>query len=180
VAACRTRSYDRSIVTEADVFAEFPSALPASTAQPGLLYRRVPELIAFHDPAATPAGWEVVLTLDQPRIVVCRGDAHALPSRFLETTVTPVYALTGRAGPAVPTGLVLVRFREGVVATQRGDALAHEGFAIQDLLPYAPSAAWVRAASGGIPAALRRFPALASLADVVHVEPQMLRRAARR
>jgi hypothetical protein len=167
-------------VSEPDALSAFPQTLHASTSQPKVLYRRQPELIAIHDRIEPPPGWEVVLTLDDPPIVICRGDTRTLPSTLLHATLTPVYALTRRGAPAVPTGLVLVRFREGIAAAACGDAMAREGFTIHDVLPYAPSAAWVKAASGGIPASLRGIPALESLADVVNVEPQMVKRSARR
>ena len=141
----------------------------------------MPELIAIHERAAPPDGWpdgwEVVLTLEDPPIVVCRRDAGALPRALLHSTVTPVYALDPRGTPAVPTGLVLVRFRDGIAATACGDVMSRAGYQIHDVLPYAPSAAWVKAASGGIPASLRGIPALESMPDVVNVEPQMARRS---
>ena len=180
MATCSTRSYSRATVAETDPFSAFPHTLHASTTQPKLLYRRQPELIAIHDRSEPPAGWEVVLTLDDPPIVICRGDARALPRTLLHATLTPVYALTRRGAPAVPTGLVLVRFREGITAKAYGDMMAREGFTIHDVLPYAPSAAWVKAVSGGIPASLRGIPALESLPDVVNVEPQMVKHSARR
>jgi len=167
-------------VADTDAFTAFPRTLHASTTQPKLLYRRQPELIAIHGRTEPPPGWQVVLTLDDPPMVICRGDTRALPRTLVRATVTPVYALTRRGAPAVPTGLVLVRFREGIAAAACGDVVAREGFTIHDVLPYAPSAAWVRAASGGIPASLRGIPALESLPDVVDVEPQMVKRSARR
>lgn len=166
-------------MVDSDGLTGFPRTLRASTADPEAVYRRVPELIAIHERAVPPAGWEVVLTLDDPPIVVCRGDAGALP-RALRGSVTPVYALDRRGTPAVPTGLVLVRFRDGIAATACVDVMSRAGFQIQDVLPYAQNAAWVKAASGGIPASLRGIPALESLPDVVHVEPQMVRRSGRR
>ncbi len=165
---------------EIDIFMAYPRTLRASTAQPKVLYRRLPELIAIHGRSEPPAGWEVVLTLEDPHILVCRGDTRELPRALLQATVTPVYALSRRGAPAVPTGLVLVRFREGIAATACSDMLSRDGFTIHDVLPYAPSAAWVRAVSGGIPASLSGIPALETLPDVINVEPQMVMRAARR
>jgi hypothetical protein len=167
-------------VTEIDDFAAFPRTLRSSTTEPRVLYRRVPDLVAIHSRTQAPAGWEVVLTLEDPPIVVCRRDTHALPRASLRATITPVYALTRRGAPAVPTGLVLVRFREGIAAAACGDALTREGFMIHGVLPQAPSAAWVKAASGGIPASLRGIPALESIPGVVNVEPQMVKRSAPR
>lgn len=174
------RFYSRATVAEIDPLSAFPRTLHASTTQPKLLYRLRPGLIAIHDRSESPAGWEVVLTLDDPPIIICRGDPRALPRTLLEATLTPVYSLTRRGAPAVPTGLILVRFREGISATAYGDMMAREGFTIHNALPYAPSAAWVKAVSGGIPASLRGIPALESLPDVVNVEPQMVRHSAHR
>lgn len=164
-------------MADPDGLTAFPRTLRASTAEPKAVYRRVPELIAIHERTAPPAGWEVVLTLEDPPIVVCRGDAAALPLALLHSTVTPVYALERRGAPAVPTGLVLVRFRDGIPATACDEALSRQGYTIHDVLPYAPNAAWVKAVTGGIPASLRGIPALESLPDVVNVEPQMARRS---
>lgn len=167
-------------MTETDVFTAFPRTLRASTERPRVVYRRLPELIAIHGRVEPPAGWEVVLVLEDPPIRVCRAPARTLPATLVHATVTPVYALTRRGAPAVPTGLVLVRFREGIAAAERSEPLSHEGFTIAAPLPYAPGAAWVKAISGDILAALRGIPALESLPDVVNVEPQMVKRAARR
>lgn len=166
-------------MADRDGLTGFPRTLRASTADPRAVYRRMPELIAIHERAAPPDGWEVVLTLEDPPIVVCRRDAGALPRALLQS-VTPVYALDRRGTPAVPTGLVLVRFRDGIAASTCGDVMSRAGYRIHDVLPYAPSAAWVKAASGGIPASLRGIPALESMPGVVNVEPQMVRRSAPR
>jgi len=180
VATAIARSYSRSIVAETDLLTAFPRTLRASTARPRVLYRRLPELIALHDRIEPPPGWEVVLTLEDPPILVCRCGTGALPRGIEDATLTPVYALTRRGALAIPSGLVLVRFREGIAPASCGDLLAREGFAIHLVLPYAPGAAWVKAVTGGIPASLRGIPALESLPDVVDVEPQMLKRSARR
>lgn len=166
-------------MAEIDDLAAFPSTLRAGTTEPGALYRRLPELVAIHDRTEAPSGLEPVLVFVDPPIVVCRTEGGALPP-LGGATVTPVYALARRGAPAVPTGLVLVRFREGVAAAACGEALSREGFTIHGVLPYAPGAAWVKAASGGIPASLSGIARLEALPDVVHVEPQMARRAAAR
>ena len=51
---------------------------------------------------------------------------------------------------------------------------------IEEVLAYAPEAAWLRPATGGIGAALRGIPALELLPGVEHVEPQMLMQSAQR
>lgn len=176
----RVRSYSRDIVAPSDGLTSFPRALRASTEQPKVIYRRVPGLIAIHGRIAVPREVVAVSSFEDPPIVVCRLARGAMPRALREVTVSAVYALTPRGEPAVPTGRVLVRFAEGIVAAERGDLFAREGFALLEPLPYAPSAAWVRAASGGIPASLAGIPALEALPGVVNVEPQLLRRAAHR
>ena len=165
---------------ETDAFTDFPRTLRASTAAPDVLYRLRPDLIAVHGGAPPPTGWEIVLTLEDPPIVVCRGDPGRPPPPLSNATLTPVYALGRDGAPAVPTGLVLVRFHEGLAAAERSGLLAGQGYSIHDLLPYAPSAVRVMAVTGGIPASLRGIPALEALPEVVNVEPQMVRRADRR
>ena len=158
-----------------------PSArLRASTEQPKVVYRRRADLIAIHGHAELPSDVEAVLSFEEPPVVVCRLGETPIPRDLLVGHASAVYALTPRGAPAVPTGLVLVRFAEGVSATRRGDMLARHGFTLVDVLPYAPGAAWVRAISGGISASLAGIPTLESLPEVVNVEPQMLRRPVRR
>ena len=163
-----------------DLLDAFPEVLRASTLQPDELYRRLPDLLAIHGRATVARDLETVLAIEDPPILVYRLGRAPLPRSLQGTTVSAVYALSRGGQPCVPTGLVLVRFHEPVAAAERGDLLLREGFMLENVLPYAPSAAWVRAASGGIAAALRGIPTLEALPDVVNVEPQMLRRPSRR
>jgi len=167
-------------VTPDDLLTAFPRTLRASTEQPKVVYRRLPDLIAIHGGVEVPRDLEKVVSFEDPPVLVCRLGEGPVPRALPQSTVGAVYSLTPRGAPAVPTGLVLVRFAEGVVATRRGDMLAREGFTLVDVLPYAPGAAWVRAISGGISASLAGIKALESLPDVVNVEPQMLRPPVRR
>lgn len=167
-------------MSEHDPLTAFPRALRAGPGRPAPGYARLPGLVAVHGADAAPAGMETLFTLAGPRIVVCRVGPRGLPRALAGAAVTPVYALGEDGAPAVPTGLVLVRFREGVAAAGCHEALGREGYAVHEVLPYAPAAVWVRATAGGIAAALQGLAALAALPDVVHVEPQMLRPSARR
>jgi hypothetical protein len=69
---------------------------------------------------------------------------------------------------------VLVRFRPGVAAGRRAASLARAGFAIEQVLAFAPHCAWVRAASGRAADALAGLDRLRELRDVLAVEPQLL------
>jgi hypothetical protein len=96
------------------------------------------------------------------------------PAATATEDVLPVYS-AGKEGPiAVPTGRVFVRLREGVRPDERRRQFADAGFEIEKILPYAPGAAWLRPAEGGVGEALDRMTVLEELPDVVHVEPQML------
>ncbi|HEX8201918.1 MAG TPA: hypothetical protein VF590_15690 [Isosphaeraceae bacterium] len=123
-----------------------------------------------------PAADDLVFELEDDGIRVYRGEPEERsPGRQAAApAVTPVYGLGGPDSPAVPTGRVLVRFAEGIRIEDRRDQLAQAGYTLAEPLAYAPQAGWVRAASGGIAAALEGLPALAALPDVAHVEPQML------
>jgi hypothetical protein len=86
----------------------------------------------------------------------------------------PVYS-AGSGGPlAVPTGRVFVRLAAPLRPGQRRAELAAAGFEIERELAYAPQAAWLRPAAGGVEAALRGLDALARIPGIEHVEPQML------
>jgi hypothetical protein len=94
--------------------------------------------------------------------------------------VGPVYSV-GPGGPlAVPSGRVFVRLRENLQASEQRDHFAAAGFEIESTPSYAPHAAWLRPAEGGVGHALRALPALERIPGVVHVEPQMLLARARR
>src|SRR5262245_2441037 len=162
-----------------DVLTAYPLTLRASTTQPEVLYRRQLDLIAIHGRVALPRDLETVLAFDDPPVVVCRLGAGPVP-RDLAGSVSAVYALAPHGAPVVPTGRVLVRFAEGVAASERDALFSREGFVVVEPLPYAPNAAWVTAASGGMPAALGGVAALEAMPGVVNVERQMLRGGARR
>lgn len=82
-----------------------------------------------------------------------------------------------RAEPApVTTGLLFVRFREGIRAEDQAAALASAGFEIERVPPWAPHAAWLRPRTGGGADPDR----LSGLPDVEHVEPQILVERAQR
>lgn len=176
----RGRSYSRATVTPKDRFAAFPRSLRASTTRPKAVYHLLPGLIAVHGLTRVPRGIKPVEQFDDPPILICRSAPRSIPPALADATLTPVYALSRQGGPAVPTGLVLVRFAEGIPAGTRGELFSREGFALVEALPYAPNTVWVQSTTGGIPASLKGIPALEALPDVVNVEPQMLKRAARR
>ena len=91
-------------------------------------------------------------------------------------TFGPVYALKPAGTQAVPTGLVFVRFKAGVKATERTKDIERAGYRIARTVEYSPGAAWLRDASDNIAQALNGIPKLEKIAGVENVEPQMLMR----
>ena len=89
----------------------------------------------------------------------------------------PVYG--DDAGYAIATGRVWVRLREGTDFHARRPELAAFGFELHTVPGYAPHAGWV-VANGGVADALSRWTSLRDLPDCEHVEPEILREAARR
>jgi hypothetical protein len=162
------------------LFSEFPERIDASSERPHLLYHRLPEHYAIHGPLPTQLAHSVLVHFPGQSIAVCRGmpDPQLMQTKSL--SITPVYALEPNGPFAVPTGLVFVRFKEGMKAEAQEQNLASTGYTITDIPLYAPHTAWVRHQSEDIATALTNLASLVTLSDVVNVEPQMLTKAARR
>jgi hypothetical protein len=116
-----------------------------------------------------PAGSQVVATLEDGAISICRSDTPGDSAGQ-----TAVYRLGSSGPPAVPTGRVFVRFRESVSLAEHRAEIESAGFRIETVLSYAPQAGWLTAASGEIPDALTTFQRLEEIPGVECVEPQML------
>ncbi|MCS7088183.1 MAG: hypothetical protein NZL91_05780 [Thermoflexales bacterium] len=153
---------------------EFPPEVCASRQHPDLFYRRVPDLYAEPDgdPALDPKR-KPVMKLEAERLSVYRGAPGASMANALA-----VYVLDGLI--AVPTGRVLVRFREGIRAHTFEAALRQLGYVIDEVIVYAPNAAWVRDAHGNVARALCNLDKLCQLSGVENVEPQFITARAKR
>lgn len=145
-----------------------PAAPPSRIAAPdgGTEYVLRPGLYALH--GGGPGGAAPLLELEEDGVRVFEGEAPAG-----DPSAGPVYALGG-GSLAVPTGRVLVRFAEGVDAAARAAELEGAGFAVAQVLSYAPHAAWVAPATRQVADALRGIAALRAVPGVEHVEPQWL------
>jgi hypothetical protein len=165
-------------MTQNDPFFKYPSQIPVGTGRPESFYGRLAGYYAVHGrPPHAPAENAVSL-FQEGTIAVFRGQPPEERDRS-SNPISPVYAL--RSGPpAVPTGLVFVRFRDNVSAETCRNELDRAGYEIVQIPEYAPHAAWVRARSGEIAEALAGLSTLAELPDVENVEPQMLVESARR
>ena len=136
----------------------------------GVRYELSHDLIATHgDGGAGPP----LVSLDGGAISVRPVETDAGPGPE-QAAVGPVYRRVPGGGIAVPTGRVLVRFAEGDSPEHHREGIVEAGYEIDQVLAYAPHAAWVRARSGRIPDALARLPSLEALPGVEHVEPQMV------
>lgn len=159
-------------------FADFPERVGAGRARSGAYYVREPGRYAVHRGEGEEAAAGAEVTFAREGIAVFRGEPPE--SRAREATLTPVYRLHPNGPPAVPTGKIFLRFKEGVEAASRREQIERAGYEIIQTPPYSPSSAWVRSASGGIARSLSGVGALEKLADVENVEPQMLVERARR
>jgi hypothetical protein len=159
--------------TQSDPFAHYPQQVRAGKEGAAATYLRQPDYYAVHDrPPDRPAP-DARQLLNDGAIAIYQGDPDDRPDSG-EGTLGPVYALQPGGTPAVPTGLVFVRFAGGVPAEARRSAFQQAGYQIVKSPRYAPHTAWVRSRSGDMAAALEGVPALERLPDVENVEPQML------
>ena len=150
------------------------------------IFRLLEDHYAVHglDPAA--ADGSAFLLLEDGTVAVYRNDLEqgatplGRPRGPKGSRIGPVYTVEPGGGIAVPTGRILVRFRERELAADHGTDLRRASFAVEEILPYAPHAAWVRPIDGSIGTALRTFETLAKLPGVEHVEPQLLMKSVRR
>jgi len=143
----------------------FPKQLRASTQHPNIVYVRDDEHYAVHGRPAV--GRAVVLTEGESGIAIYEGHP-----KDLEKNVTAVYR--NDSALAVPTGRVLVRFAEGVDASEHAKTLAKAGYRIEQQLSYAPNAAWLCDTDNDIAGALCHIEDLEKMPDIENVEPQLL------
>lgn len=164
-----------------DYFSKHPQQVHASTKPFAASYTRKSGYYAVHYQQADLRRSEAILLLNEGVIAVFKGKPNQVGQDSTAVkAISPVYEL-GLNGPlAVPTGLVFVRFVEGVAVDSRSEAINHAGYKVVQNLFYAPQAAWLRACSGEIADALARIPRLEAIPDVENVEPQMLMESSRR
>ena len=147
-----------------ELLARVPHQVAASSERPELRYEIAEGMIATHGGPDGPVTHAV-------------GAADASAGAG---TIGPVYRRMPGGGLVVPTGRVLVRFAEGEAAEGHRAELADAGYEIEEVLSYAPHAAWLRACSGDIGDTLAQLDRLAAQPGVENVEPQMLGEVSRR
>ncbi len=158
----------------ANPFSAYPAEIKASTRHPELRYVRVLHYFTVYGRPPSGIATEMTLSGSEGEIAICRGDA-AETARVAEISETaPAYALDPAGPLSAPSGLVFIRFEEGVNVAARKEEIARADYIVVKRVPQAPNAAWLAAASRRVADALEGIGRLERIPNVVNVEPQML------
>lgn len=163
-----------------DPLSRFPLKLTVEAEEVSRDWVREPDCFAVHGPVPPALIRAVLYSFDDPIINVCRGGVSSVSALPLDLIVTPVYRLGTKGPQGVPSGRVFIRFQSQVTVEERRQELETCGFLVDELLSYAPHAAWLLSKDGNIATALNGFAKLRALRDVLLVEPQMLIRRGKR
>ena len=173
--------YSLPLITEVrfqkDYFSEYPEQIRVGSDAYGgvrlrtaVSYTRKPGYYAIHYNQPKTVALGAVLQLNNGAIAVFPGE----PNQSEQGTLSPIYTLQPNGSVAVPTGLVFIRFAEGVDVKSQRQVINRAGYEIVESLDYAPHTAWLRAKSGNIADAIARIPQLEAIPKVENIEPQML------
>ncbi|MBW4677287.1 MAG: hypothetical protein KME52_25770 [Desmonostoc geniculatum HA4340-LM1] len=153
-----------------DYFSEYPQQIRVGSDASAVSYTRQPGYYAIHynQPSTVVRG--AILQLNEGAIAVFPGE----PNQSEKNTLSPIYTLQSNGSFAVPSGLVFIRFAEGVDVESQGEAINRAGYEVEQSLDYAPNAAWLRPRSGNINDAIAGISQLEAIPNVENVELQML------
>ncbi len=153
-----------------DYFSEYPEQIRVGSERTAVSYTRKSGYYAIHynQPSTVPPG--AILQLNEGAITVFPGE----PNQSEQGKVSPIYTVQPNGSLAIPTGLVFIRFAEGVNVESQREVINRAGYEVAQSLDYAPHTAWLRAQSGNIADAIAGIPRLEAIANVENVEPQML------
>jgi len=161
-----------------DYFSEYPEQIRVGSDSTAISYTRKPGYYAIHyndQPKTVAPG--AILQLNDGAMST-KGYAYAVfpgePNQSEQGKLSPVYTIEPNGSLAVPTGLVFIRFAEGVDVKSQHEAINRAGYEVVESLDYAPHAAWLRAQSGNIADAIAKIPQLEAIPKVENIEPQML------
>ncbi len=157
-----------------DKLSKFPTRLDFSGKRSGSVFTIKPGYYAEHHPQAGDTARNAEAFFDQDDIAVFRGEPPQ------NSFASPVYELQPGGSPAVPSGRIFIRFRDGVKASSRKADIEASGYRFLEEAPYAPNAAWLTSESDSIADALVGISKLEALQDVENVEPQMLMKSSGR
>lgn len=163
-----------------DTLADFPQKIAVSSRPGAQSYTLIPGYYAIHGQPSGGAAPGASYLLNDGQIAVFEGLPDQETGVDAPGKVSPVYSLGPGGSPAVPTGLVFIRFPEGAKISERTQEIKEAGFEVAEPLAYAPHAAWLRSQAGAIADALNGLRALEKIPNVESVEPQMLMETARR
>ncbi len=158
----------------ANSFSAYPTEIKASTEHPELRYVRVPHYCTVY--GRFPSGITTVMALSgsEGEIAICRGDAAEMARAAEMSEIAPAYALHPAGPLSAPSGLVFIRFEDGVNVAARKEEIARADYIVVKRVPQAPNAAWLAASSRRVADALEGIGRLERIPNVVNVEPQML------
>lgn len=159
-----------------ELLGRVPRQLAVSSQRPEPGYEIAEDLIATHGGPDGP----VTHTLVRIEGIAVRPAAQVSGAPADPATIGPVYRRMPGGALVVPTGRVLVRFAEGEPAERHRQELAEAGYDIEEVLSYAPHAAWLRARGGDIGDSLSHLDRLTAQTGIENVEPQMLGEVSRR
>ncbi|MDZ8138783.1 MAG: hypothetical protein RM049_26345 [Nostoc sp. DedQUE04] len=162
-----------------DYFSEYPEQIRVSgdvSLRTAVSYTRKPGYYAVHYNQPSTVATEAILRLNDGAMSTT-GYAYAVfsgePNQSEQGILSPVYTLESNASLAVPSGLVFIRFAEGVDVESQREVINRAGYEVAESLYYAPHSAWLRAKSGNIVDAIAGISQLEAIANVENVEPQM-------
>lgn len=158
--------------SQTDYFSEYPQQIRAGTDRSAVLYSRKAGYYAVHYKQPSTVAPGAVLQLNDGAIAVFPGEP--VQSASSTDTISPIYTLQPDGSLAVPTGMVFIRFAEGVEVESHREAIKQAGYEIAQTLSYATHTAWLQAQSGKISDALVGISKLEAIPNVENVEPQML------
>lgn len=159
----------------------FPERFPQSTAPGAPAYERRDSYVAVHGgPPIAGLVPELEFGGDDGPVRVYRDDSLPAGWDAEGRVVTPVYALGGEGGLAIPTGRVFLRFADGVDFAAKAPELEAAGFRPVGAPGRATNAGWAAPSSSQPADGLNAIDRLADLPDLAHAEPQLLRPAARK
>ncbi|WP_414572937.1 hypothetical protein [Nostoc sp. CCY 9925] len=153
-----------------DYFSEYPQQIRVGSDGSAVSYTRQPGYYAIHYNQPSTVAPGAIVQLNEGAIAIFPGE----PNQSQKNTLSPIYTLEPNGSPAVPTGLVFIRFAKGVDVESQHEAINRSGYKVEQSLDYAPNAAWLRSQSGNIVDAIAGISRLEAIPNVENVELQML------
>jgi hypothetical protein len=148
---------------------DFPEIIRQSSRSDAATYTLSRDFIALEGVILDDTRDDVAYTFKGEGISVVRIGINAIER---ELHILPVYM--SHSQWMVATGLVFVRFKEGVSAKSYEPAINKAAYVIDSIPGYAPHTAWLKNQSDDIGVSLHNIAKLAALPDLVHAEPQLL------